>query len=219
MTGSQADMLARLKAVLPSRWFPDTTPVFDSILGSLAAGWSWVHGLYSYAAQQTRIITATDVWLDIIALDFFGTDLARRVSESDASYRVRIGQELFRPRGTRHAIGRMLTDMTGRTPVIFEPARSSDTGGYTQGGVGYGAGGGWGSLLLPYQCFVTAFRPSGSGIAQVAGWGTAAGGYGTGTIEYGNSDMVQGQVTDADITAALAGVLPAASIAWTRISN
>ncbi len=31
--------------------------------------------------------------------------------------------------------------------------------------------------------------------------------------------MVQGQVTDADIDAAIAGVLPVATVAWTRITN
>jgi len=31
--------------------------------------------------------------------------------------------------------------------------------------------------------------------------------------------MVQGQVTDADIYAAVAGTLPAAVTAWTQISN
>ena len=46
-----------------------------------------------------------------------------------------------------------------------------------------------------------------------------AGGYGEGTIEYASLEMVQGQVTDDDIYAAVADVLPVAAIGWTRITN
>lgn len=174
---------------------------------------------------QTRIATATDVWLDIIAQDFFGDRLIRRTGQDDAVFRNRIRRELFRERGTRGAIVAALQDLTGRVPIVFEPARSTDTGGYASwsgsggGGVGYGGGGGWGSLTLPFQCFITAFRPIGSGIATVAGWGWPAGGYGLGAIEYASLDMMQGQVTDQDIYAAVADVLPVAAIGWTRITN
>ncbi len=101
--------------------------------------------------------------------------------------------------------------------MIFEPMLATDTGGYTVGGVGYGAGGGWASMALPFQCFVTAYRPSGSGIVQVGGWGSPAGAYGTGALEYASLTMVQGQVTDTDINQAIYGVLPVAAVAWTRI--
>jgi hypothetical protein len=74
-------------------------------------------------------------------------------------------------------------------------------------------------LALPFQCFVTAHRPLGSGIAVVSGWGASAGGYGRGAIEYASLEMVQGQVTDGDIYKAVADVLPVATIAWTRITN
>jgi hypothetical protein len=46
-----------------------------------------------------------------------------------------------------------------------------------------------------------------------------AGGYGCGAIEYASLDMVQGQVTDADIYAAVADVLPVAAVGWTKITN
>ncbi len=79
--------------------------------------------------------------------------------------------------------------------------------------------GGWGNLGLPFQCFITAYRPAGIGIADVAGWGEPVGGYGQGAIEYASLEMVQGQVTDADIYAAVAEVLPVATIGWTSITS
>lgn len=224
MTGDQEDMLARLRAVLPARWFPDRALVLDGLLSGLAAGWSWIHEMLQYVRQQTRIATASDVWLDIIAFDFIGDRLIRQSGQSDAAFRWRIQRELFRERGTRRAIVSALEDLTGQTPLIFEPAWTADTGGYASvegggGGIAYGIAGGWGSLDLPFQCFVTAYRPSGSGIASVCGWGGSAGGYGSGTIEYASLDMVQGQVTDADIFRAVADVLPIATVGWTRITN
>jgi hypothetical protein len=218
MLGDQQDMLRRIKAVLPARWFADASPVLDGLLNGLAAGWAWVYGLLGFVMAQTRIATATGVWLDMIARDCFGTRLARRGGQADDPFRTRIQRELLRERGTRGAISAVLRDLTGRAPVIFEPARIADTGAYGVA-TGYGAAGAWGSLSLPYQCFVTAFRPHGNGIAQVSGWGAPAGGYGGGALEYASLGMVQGQVTDADINAAIAGVLPVATIAWTRITN
>jgi hypothetical protein len=219
MTGDLSDMLARIKAVLPRAWFPDATPVLDAMLTGVAAGWAWVYSLLAYVQAQTRVATATDVWLDVIALDYFGSGLQRRPAETDSTYRQRIHDELLRERGTRAAIVSILIDLTGRTPTIFEPARTSDTGGYTLGGIGYGVGGGWGSLVLPFQCFVTAYRASGTGVGTVAGWGSGAGGYGEGAIEYAGLAMIEGQTSDAEIAAAVASVLPATAIAWLRISN
>jgi hypothetical protein len=219
MIGDQSDMLGRIKAVLPTRWFADTTPILDGVLSGLAWAWSWAHSLLLYVQMQTRIATATDVWLDIIASDFFGNRLQRRAGQSDDAFRLLIQSSLLREHGTRQAIISAVQDLTGRPPTIFEPMRSTDTGGYTLGGVGYGAAGGWGSMALPFQCFVTAFRSSGSGIALVSGWGGPAGAYGTGAIEYASLAMVQGQLTDSDIMTAIADVMPVAAIAWTSIQD
>jgi hypothetical protein len=218
MTGDSPDMLARLKAVLPSRWFADETPVLDGVLTGLASAAAWAYGLLAAVRLAARIGTATGGFLDMIALDFFGTRITRRVDQGDASFRTRIEAELLRERGTRGAVISVLQDLTGRTPVVFEPMRPADTRGWGAA-LGYGAAGGWGSLLLPFQCFVTAYRAQGAGIATVAGWRAGAGGWGVGAIEYASLDMLQGQVTDADIDAAIAGVMPVAAIAWTRISD
>jgi hypothetical protein len=212
-------MCARIRAVLPVRWFADSTPMLNGLLSGLGWMWSWAYSILYYVRMQTRIGTATDVWLDVIASDFFGERLQRRVGQSDDAFRALIQSGLLREHGTRQSIVSAVQDLTGRVPIIFEPMRTSDTGGYSLGGIGYGTAGGWGNMSLPFQCFVTAYRPTGSGIALVAGWGCATGAYGVGAIEYASLAMVQGQVTDGDIAAAIADVLPVAAIAWTRIEN
>jgi len=78
--------------------------------------------------------------------------------------------------------------------------------------------------MLPFQVFVTAFRPLGTGVPIVGGWGhspggPAPGGWGSGAMEYASLAMVQSQVTDADINRAIASTVPVAVTAWTRISN
>jgi len=218
MIGDPSDMLTRLKAVLPSRWFPDATPVLDGMLTGLASASAWSYGLLAGVRLAARIGTATGGFLDMIAADFFGPRLSRRPSQGDTAFRARIEGELLRERGTRGAVIGVLQDLTGRAPVVFEPMRPADTRAWCVAG-GYGVIGGWGSLLLPFQCFVTAYRAQGSGIATVGGWGSGAGGWGLGAIEYASLDLLQGQITDADIDAAIAGVMPVAAIAWTRISD
>ena len=218
MTGDLQDMLARLKATLPARWFPDSTPILDGLLTGLAQTWAYLYAKLAFVRLQTRLATATDGFLDAISRDYLGAMLPRRLSEPDAAYRVRIRKELLRDRNTRNAVVSVLTDLTGRVPVVFEPSRPADTGAYGTA-AGYGAAGGWGSLALPFQCFVTAYRAQGSGIATVAGYGGPSGGYGSGAIEYASLSMVQGQIADADIDAAVARVMPVSAIAWTRISN
>ena len=156
-----------------------TTPVLDAVL----AGPAWVmaqsYSLLQYVKLQTRISTATDRFLDFISRDFFGTRLGRRVAENDTSFRARIKKEILRPRATRAALTLALVDLTAKAPAIFEPTNPYDAGGYGRSGMtvgtglGYGLAGGYGSLQLPFQVFVGAYRPStNGGIASVAGYYT-----------------------------------------------
>jgi hypothetical protein len=224
MTGDQQDMLSRVKQVLPLQWFPDNTPVLDTLLNGVAWAWAWVYELLQYVITQARISTAESTWLDLIAVDYFGSQLERRVGEDDAAYRLRIKNELIRERCTRRAVISSLADLTGQSPIIFEPANPLDTGGYGSSGaigsgLGYGVAGGWGSLDLPLQFFVTAYRPVGAGIGSVSGWGCGGGGYGQGSLEYASLSMMLGQVTDADIYSAVTDVLPIGVVAWARIGS
>lgn len=198
--GSQQDFVRRLKNELPSRWFPitgpsDTTsqsPILDAVLNGIAYGWSQIFSLIQYTMEQTRIATATDVFLDLVSHDYLGTSLPRNPNETDAQFRKRIQTAILAPKATRPAMVQALTTLTGRTPTIFEPANPSDTGGYGGNGTPLGTGlaygtpggtsglagnslggaGGYGSLAYPFQAFIVAFRPTGVGIAGVTGYGS-----------------------------------------------
>ena len=218
MVGDQANMVSRLRAVLPARWFPDNAPVLDAVLSGLAGVWAVVYAQLQHVRMQTRIGTATGPFLDMVAMDLFGTRLRRQIGQDDNGLRRSIGLELLRERATRAALQEVLNDLTGRAPVIFEPAHAADTKAWGTA-CGWGVAGGWGSLRMPFQCLVTAFRPKGGGVSAVAGWGISAGSWGGGTIEYASASMVSEQVSDEAVVSAVTRVMPAATIAWLRISN
>jgi hypothetical protein len=219
-TGDQQDIVARLKAVLPTGWFRDSTPVLDGVLNGIAWALALVSSLAAYARLQTRIATATDGFLDLISFDFFGGSLPRKSQEYDAPFRSRILAHLFLEKGTRNGLIRILQILTGRTPLVFEPARPLDTGGYNTNSMGYRVAGGYGSLAVPYQSFVIAYRPIGQGIPNVAGYGVSQGAYSTPSqLKYSNLSQIQGAVTDADIYAAIDAVKVAGTLIWTQIQS
>jgi hypothetical protein len=180
-TGDQTDFVSRLKAVLPTQWFPDTapdaassTPVLDAVVASLAWGWAQIYALLAYVKMQTRINTATDVWLDLIAQDFFGSTLQRAAGQSDASYRAFIKAKMFRHVGTRDAITNAVALASGPGPsaVIVEPWNTRDCGAWGRrfawSGPGATGAGVWGSLTMPATIFVTVNDDFGSGAAAAA---------------------------------------------------
>jgi hypothetical protein len=128
--GDSSDMWGRLKNLLPAGWFGDNNPIRDALLWGYANALAWGYTLYLYAKDQTRIKSATDGWLDLIGLDFFGNNLVRYANQTDTSYRNRILINIFRERTTRHAMEQVLLDLTGRSPIIIEPARPADVGAY-----------------------------------------------------------------------------------------
>jgi hypothetical protein len=219
MTGDQNDMVNRLKSVLPARWFGDVTPIFDGLLNGLANAWSGLYILLQSAAEQARIATATGVFLDLASTDYFGAAMPRRMGESDAGFSQRLRNSLLAGRATRSAVSSMLLDLTGRTPIIFEPLNAGDTGGYNSGTLGYSSAGGYGSNNLPFQFFLTAYRPNATPISNAGGYGVGPGGYGTAPMFYAELANISGMITDADIYAAAAAVLPTAYTGWMNISN
>ena len=222
-TGDQNDMVVRLRALLPTSWFPDTAPVLSAVLAGFGATLSAIYSQITYAGRQTRIATATDAFLDMISADYFGLNLPRRTLESDTAFRNRILGNLLAPRATRAAMISVLTKLTGRAPTIFEPAQPGDTGVYGGGTFAYGVAGGWGSYAMPFTAFINAKRPSGGGVANVQGYysgtGQAIAGYGQGAIEYTSAGQNSAPVADADIYAAVNNTKPAGSTMWVGITS
>jgi hypothetical protein len=189
--GSQADILNRLQRLQPPGWFAvGMVPIRDALLTGVANALAFVFSLFAYLKLQTRIASATDGFLDLISFDFFGNELPRG-NQTDQSFKASIQANLFAKRNTRAAIIGVLTQITGRAPVVIEPARAADVGAYDVGNCAYDTVGPYGSTDFEYQSFVTAFRPL------------------AGTPQFG--------ITDADIYAAIEGVRLGASIVWTQI--
>ena len=213
MTGDIHDVIHRLKSNLPSRWFPDHTPVLDALLRGLATGWVAMYGLLAYTKSQARIATVSGGLLDEASADFFGSRLARIANEPDNTFRLRVQNALVREHATRQSLQAALTTLTGFKPKIFEPARVTDTGAYGSPVMGYGVAGAWGNLNLPFQVLGVARRPASPGIAIVAGYGTA------GPLARANLTQIPGYLSDKDIENTVVSVLPTASIAWINITD
>lgn len=217
-TGDQSDIFSRLKGLLPPTWFGELNPFLNGVLTACSSALAWCYALYVYAKMQTRIGTSTDGWLDLVAYDFFGNNLRRSGGQEDELFRNQIKINLFRERGTRQAIINILEELTGQTPVIFEPQRPQDTGAYGGPTIGYGLAGGYGSLVLPYQAFVTAFRPKGSGVPYIAGYSSNPSGFSIPSRgQYSSQKMVTGTVTDAQVYEAVASVKMEGTIVWVRL--
>jgi len=217
-TGDQNDIYTRLKALLPPTWFGDSSPLLEGALNACASALSWCYSLYVYARLQTRITTATGGWLDLASYDYFGTSLQRPAGMSDDLFRNQMKINLFRARGTRQAIIDILEELTGNTPTIFEPQRPLDTGSYGGPMIGYGVAGGYGSVMIPYQAFVIAYRPKGTGIPYVAGYQTTPAGYSSPSRgQYVSQEMVTGKVTDAQVYEAVAAVKMEGTLVWVKL--
>nr|WP_199065134.1 hypothetical protein [Chromobacterium sp. ASV5] len=216
-TGDQNDMLQRLKSLLPPTWFGDTNPIRDALMAAFSTALAWAYSLYLFALAQTRIRTASGGWLDMIALDFFGSGLTRYPGQQDDSFCNRIRINMFRERTTRYGMAKVLFDLTGRWPVIIEPARPADVGGLGLT-IGLGVAGAVGSLSMPYQAFVTVYRPIGNGAAGWPGAATNVAGIGS-VLGILPSAQLQPTVTDADLIAAIEATRPAGTTVWMRISN
>jgi hypothetical protein len=66
--------------------------------------------------------------------------------------------------------------------------------------------------------FLTVQRPSGYDEAGLAGYGTAAGGYGAGSAAYLDLAQIPGQITDQVIQTTISRLLPVNTTAWLRIN-
>jgi hypothetical protein len=114
-------------------------------------------------------------------------------------------------------MSQVLFDLTGRWPLIIEPAKPDDCGclGLT---LGLGVAGPLGSTSCPYQAFVTAYRPIGNGAANWPGIATNWFGLST-TSALLPATQLFPQVSDADIVAAIEATKVYGTTIWYRITN
>ena len=129
-TGDSADILARLKSLVPGGWFARVAPLRTAVFGGIADALSAVFALLITVKAQTRIATAVGWFLDLIAWDFFGPTYLRNVGESDGAWRVRFIKEILRPRATRGALVEAISDLTGQQPKLIELFNPADCGGW-----------------------------------------------------------------------------------------
>lgn len=218
---------ARLRMLLPKGWFADDAPILGSILNSFAVPWAWLSDTLSYAGLQTRLSTATDEWLDLAGQDYFGLSFARLPGEADGPFRIRIESNLLTEAGTRQALIDVVGRISGFAARVFEPAKAGDTGAYgtisgasalSGCGLAYGSAGGWGSLALPYQVFITIETAAKPGEPAPTGYGVAGGGYTAGSLAYNTISDLPGRSTDDDVRTAICGVLPVCCTAWLRFA-
>ncbi len=211
-------MAGRIKQMLPKKWFSDDAPVLDALLGGLGHAWAGLHTLLLQVRAQTRIATATGIFLDIASQDYCGAALPRRAGEADAAFSARLRLNMLAPRATRAGLVAAVTNLTGRSPIVFEPLNANDTGGYNVDAC-YGLAGGYGSFAMPYQFLLTVYRPNDLPANHAGGYGIGPGGYDQAPMFYASAAELAGNVSDAEIYATIASVVPTSSIAWTKITN
>ena len=218
MIGDLNDLLQRITSLLPIGWYGDNAPVVTAIDTGAAADLADNYSQYAYAQLQTRIGTATDGWLDMIAGDFFGNNLPRKPGEADAVYRARILSTITMQKGTREGVIQAVQALLGVTPTIFEPANPADTGGY---GIacGYGVAGGLGSTELPYTFFVRIPPLAQPAALPCNGYAGPLGGYGMGRGRYAAMTDFDNYINRAAICAAVNNVRAVDSIGWIGIAS
>lgn len=213
MTGDPQDFQSRLAAGLPARWFPSPSPVLDGLQAGASWAYNSAYNNLTYAASQTRIKTASGVFLDIISADFFGTSLPRLQNEGDDAFRARILANLLVKGPTRGNMVNVLTLLTGKSPAVFEPSNTTDSGGW-DGAFYLDAAGGWGDPR-PYQAFLTVYRPDTAlvSLAEWDAWRFAWDAYGAW------SDASPNAITDAALIAAVESTRPLGVTVWMRIAD
>jgi hypothetical protein len=222
-TGDALDILERVKRLIPGRWFAWVAPLRDGVIGGLADCAANLYAFVIYARKQTRLATATGIWLDILCYDYLRRHLLRQ-GRSDDVFRAIIQATILQERVTRKGVSSAVTGLINIPPFIFEPWNTNDAGGYRAPNIGYGITAGWGSLQYPAQVFMRISR-SGlgpTGVPFSEGWyggqGTPAiGAYGQGAIQYTDSDTAEIGVTDADIYQVITNSKPTGVTVWVQL--
>ena len=173
MTGDIPDIVSRLKSALPTRWFPDATPVLDAALTGLAAAWTRCSRCSPPSASNPAsppppgLSWTAPVRISSVAgcpaaprswMTRSASASARRSAASTPPAPPSYPSCRISPAAPRRCSSPPGSPIPAPTRLersaTARPAR-------------------WGSLALPFQVLVTAHRPRGTGIATIAGYGTA----------------------------------------------
>lgn len=226
-TGDTNDITSRLQSYLPRGWFGDWSeaPIIGGLIAGIASVFAVTYTLIMFFWAQTRLQTSVGGWIDLWAADFFGGNLPRKPNESDASYIARIQFTIFQQKATRPAMISVLTQLTGRAPIIFEPNRPLDTGclGANTGPASFCGVARMGSIAPIYGALITAYRPRVTGGSAGAAYCNAI------QISALNTPLSQSYTgslaaeisaaTDSDIYAAINATRPVATNIGVYISN
>lgn len=220
--GDSKNILLRVLGVLPRRWFKWGASYRDALAGGLSDLGAWCYNWIGYARLQTRLATATGVWLDIFCYDFLARNLLRN-GAIDSSFRTLIQATILKERVTRKGMFRAIKTLTGNNPVIFEPWNTGDTGAWSDNNsyqnMAWDTTGGWGEMSLQGQVLITVTRGVGSGIANVNGLDGYQGGWDQGSIEFVSDSGGAGSigVTNAQIYQLIVYTKPTGVTVWTNI--
>jgi hypothetical protein len=191
-------------------WFnQNENPILEAILTGAAYIGYQIYSLLVFSKNQLRISTSTGNFLDLTAQDFFMGILSRCPNESDSDFLLAIQKLMFAPRITTKNLINRLTDLTGRTPIIYKPF--FDAGFYNQAFLNNTFAGG----DTPFTIWITAFRPIQPVLNTTAYLNQTA--YGNAASYYGESNQSNVCVTDQDILDTINITIAAGIVAITTI--
>jgi hypothetical protein len=214
-TGDFGSFIASVKAWLPRGWFPDVDPVAQSAVNAVAMVASNLWEQQAECGDQQRIATASGVFLDLAAEDFFGfRSFKRRANETNESYRARIQANLLRPLGTKQAMYDVLYDLTTYAPTVFEPA--TDGAIMDQTAFMDDPGARSGSYTIPWQVFIDVRRPPTDIVLDAPSaydqFFMDGNGFSISNVLF-ESEIEDDEITQAVLTTAPAGIKP-----WLQIN-
>lgn len=228
-TGDINDIIFRLLDDLPTDWFGSNHPLLDAVLRGTATPTVFNFQQIQYAALQTRLQTATDINLDLIAQDYFGNGLPRLPDENDATYRLRIEANVLRPRATRQAMIESLELFTGYRPTVFEFWYPLDIGGgydVPTSAFAYdtiGLWGEWQTYFGRYQAMIDVYMSKYQALGMYSGYENPYGAYDTvlpnAQLWYGDEILITTNPSDQSVYDLINNTKVFGTICWVRINR
>lgn len=111
----------KLKEALPSSWFSkDDSKFINAILKGFAWCCDLIDNTLAEVKKQTRILTATGGFLELISGDFFGDSVPRHLNESDNTYSSRLVSTILKEKVTPLALSTVVNELMGGAGVTVK---------------------------------------------------------------------------------------------------